>query len=119
MAQQECFPGEAVSHHFVRNRKKAQRLGRKATVPLLQTMRRVWGDKPEGRDTMKIKTRAETYKSTGAAATKASWELVGSPQREGLALGLLRGSVPPVFHLLASRGSWVRNISTSEYGIGE
>lgn len=71
-------------------------------MPLPQTTRRVWGDKPEGRDRMEIKTRAETHTCTHAAATEVSPELVGSQQREALALGLLRGSVLTVFHLLPS-----------------
>lgn len=38
---------------------------------------------------MEIRTRAETRKSTHAAATKASWELAEFCRREALALGLL------------------------------
>lgn len=38
--------------------------------------------------------------------------------KRGFGTGAARGSVPPVCHLLPSRGSWVRNGSTSESGIG-
>lgn len=61
--------------------------GRKATVPLPQTTRRVWGDKPESRDRMETKTRAETYKCIPAAATEVLQETGGIPTKRGFDTG--------------------------------
>lgn len=110
MAQQECFSGEAVSHCFFRDQEDSHSII------------------PTDHESRVINQRVETQWKLGPGQKHAvySWScyqgIMGTGRiltKRGFGTGAAGGSVPPVCHLLPSRGSWVRNGSTSESGIGQ